>query len=251
MVSAPVAGRQNAVIQSRPSVTVERVALRRAAMDVMADFTLLAPRIVKRRPAQTAETSAFSHGARFASRPRIQWETWMKKFCALLFVTFAFALGSAGRADAAPIGTFAWDSCGPDFVQCFRVENFSDLFFPEGLTFADITLTFTTTSGALTDTSIGSLMAGESGNTLTDPFAGISVASLSFTVGLPGTLTLLDSETFQPIAGLESFQQFATIDFTQPDQTPVPEPGTLFLVTTGIVALGRQRFRERRPKRLD
>lgn len=165
----------------------------------------------------------------------------MKKFCAVFLLTGGIAFASADRLEAAPIGTFAWDSCGPELPQCYRVENFSDLFFPDGFTFTDITLTFATPGDPIPDASMAPLSTG-GGNTISDlPFGDISLASLSFTVGAPGVITLLDSETFQPILGLTSVGQSATIDFTP---GPVPEPGTLLLLMTGIATLaGRRRIR--------
>jgi hypothetical protein len=172
----------------------------------------------------------------------------MKKLCGVMLIVAAVALGSASRLEAATIGTFSWDVelCSV-FDPCFTVLNLADF------DFLHVSVSLNATDGVHT-LSPGSTVpdpnvvvpAGESLATL-DDLSGLSItlAPLSLSFAQPGSVRLLN-DTGDVVTGLTAAGTSALIDFV-PDEPPssVPEPGTLMLLGTGLVAVMAKRHGRR------
>lgn len=174
-------------------------------------------------------------------------------------VMFLAAVGVLvpSRAHAVPIGTFSWQGdCGPFLGPCFVVENFSAESFAlpsvglPGQSFANVVVQLTTELGLIQldpgpvpGEAPGVIPIGAIAQTTDDVSSfSISLAALSFDIGLQGVITLLDGETGSIISGLTAGDTTATVDFTP---AAVPEPGTLLLVSSGLGLMALRRRRRR------
>jgi hypothetical protein len=181
-----------------------------------------------------------------------------RRLIACVIVLAVAGLLAPTRAAAIPIGSFGWDdTCGsfdPLVGACFSVVNLSEFTLSTPLTFGNVLIHLQTGGGEVT-LSLGDVVSSAVTTTDLRDFT-ITAATLTFDVGLPGILTLLD-EAAAPIASLFDLVpvqsedlggianiRTATIDFTP--GAAVPEPGTLMLLIGGLAMLavrGRRRAR--------
>jgi len=169
-----------------------------------------------------------------------------------LFVAALFGFATRASATTITIGTFSYD---PAFLfgPAFFVFNTSQLTTPG--TFEDTTVEMLdgATSTPL-PTALGTIIAGASADTSVDDlsllgFFSSARVTFKFTPTSSPSTQLTAIATMTGFTSLESSPAdvFITVDLPT-DTTPVPEPGSMLLVGSGVVFLARRAVRRTRSR---